>query len=123
MEMTFPHAVQSQNSVDGRNDFVAMLAAAAARQANSRTVRAVRRTAGNAAAIGDATTQRIDYFASQKAQNVAVCGAFWRQSKPEHMCEDAIYQADSGYIKDDQLKDEATGNTPMRGIEYRGRYD
>jgi hypothetical protein len=112
MEMTFPPAVPSQNSVDGRTDHIAMLAAAAARQANSRTVRAVRRTAGDATAKGDATAQRIDYFASKKAQNVPVCGAFWRQNTPGQIGEDAVYQADSGYIKDSQLKDEATGVEP-----------
>lgn len=109
MEMTFPHTALSQDSVDRKNDYVAMLAMASARQANSRTVRAVRQAANGMEASGDFITRRINFFATKDRAKVAVCGAFWQKNNAEPMCEADVYQSDSGYIKDHQLEDEATG--------------
>jgi hypothetical protein len=109
MEMTFPHESVSQNSVVRRNDHKALIAAVTARQANSRTVQLLRRIEGNTSAAGDAASQRIQYFASKNSEKLAVCGAFWRKSEAGRKCEDAIYQANSAYIKDQQIEEDATG--------------
>lgn len=109
MEMTFPHTAPRQDSVDRKNDYVAMLAMASARQANSRTVRAVRRAANGMEASGDFITRRINFFATKDRAKVAVCGAFGQKNKAEPMCEADVYQSDSGYIKDHHLQDKATG--------------
>jgi hypothetical protein len=109
MEMTFPHESVSQNSAIHRNDHKALIAAIMARQANSRTVQLLRRVDGAMSAGGDAASQRIQYFASRKSDKVAVCGAFWRENEADHKCKDAIYQANSAYIKDQQIEEDATG--------------
>lgn len=109
MEMTFPHTALSQDSVDRKNDYVAMLAMASARQANSRTVRIVRRAASGMDAGGDFITRRINFFATKDRAKVAVCGAFAQKIKAEPICEADVYQSDSAYIKDHRLEDEATG--------------
>lgn len=109
MEMTFPHESVSQNSVVRRNDHKALIAAITARQANSRTVQLLRRVGDNMSVAGDAASQRIQYFTSEKSEKVAVCGAFWRAIEPDRKCEDTIYQANSAYIKDQQIEENATG--------------
>jgi hypothetical protein len=109
MEMTFPHESVSQNSVVRRNDHKALIAAITERQANSRTVQLLRRVEGNMSVAGDSASQRIQYFASKKSEKVAVCGAFWRASETDRKCEDTIYQANSAYIKDQQIEEDATG--------------
>jgi hypothetical protein len=109
MEMTFPHHAVSKDSVSNRLDHKAMLAAAIARQANSRTVRAVRRAERDAAAGGDDVANRIHYFAHHHGQKMAVRGAFWRNVAPNPYCEPTVYQADLAYVKVDPLNLEATG--------------
>ena len=70
MEMTFPHFAPRQDS-DTRIDHKVMLAGAIARQANSRTVSAVRRAEAATQLPGDAAEQRIHYFA-QADQSLGV---------------------------------------------------
>lgn len=109
MEMTFPHHALRQDSANGRFDHKAMLAAAIARQANSRTVRALRRAERIPADDGDEVGQRIHYFAHHDEQKMAVRGAFWRDVCREAKNEAAIYQSDSVNFKDQQLDHQATG--------------
>jgi hypothetical protein len=109
MEMTFPHHALRQDSDTSRFDHKAMLAAAIARQANSRTVRALRRAERLPADDRDEVVQRIHYFSHHDGQKIAVRGAFWRDAKPNLICEQAVYQADSTNFKDQQLDQEATG--------------
>jgi hypothetical protein len=109
MEMTFPHHALRQDSVTSRIDHKAMFAVIAARQANSRTVRALRRAAHDTVANGDLVGQRIHYFACGGGGNSAVRGAFWRDMRPEPTCEHTVYQADLANIKDDTLDPEPTG--------------
>lgn len=109
MEMTFPHHAQRQDSVTSRFDHKAMLTKAIARQANSQTVRALRRAERLPADDRDEVVQRIHYFADHDGQKMAVRGAFWRDAEPEQSCEPVVYQADSANFKDQQLDQEATG--------------
>jgi hypothetical protein len=109
MEMTFPHSAMRQDSVTSRHDFKAMLAAAMARQANSRTVRALRQAEREAVSGGDNVANRIHYFANAVDQEMAIRGAFWRNVKPEPTSEPAVYQAALAYIKEQSLNPDSTG--------------
>ncbi len=108
MEMTFPHFAPRQDS-DTRIDHKVMLAGAIARQANSRTVSAVRRAEAATQLPGDAAEQRIHYFAQADQLKVAVRGAFWRDidMKPKSEC--GVYHAGSTNIKVRDLEDDGTG--------------
>lgn len=109
MEMTFPHHALRQDSVNDRFDHKAMLARAIARQANSRTVRAVRQAVVRSQVTGDEVAQRIHYFAQHDGQKMAVRGAFWRNVEPKQNCESSVYQADLANLKVREIEDEATG--------------
>lgn len=109
MEMTFPHSAMRQDSVTGRHDHKAMLAVAIARQANSRTVRALRQAEGKAVPGDDIVGDRIHYFAHAVGQEMAVRGAFWRDVTPEPTSEPAVYQAALAYIKEQSLNPDSTG--------------
>ena len=110
MEMTFPHKAVSRDSAEGRKDHKAILAAVIARQANSRTVRAVRRAELGMSAAGDNVDNRIHYFAGHAPNRMAVRGAFWRDIEVKPKAESGVYQAGSMYIKDPDLEGQvATG--------------
>lgn len=109
MEMAFPHKAVSRDSVEGRKDHKAILAAVIARQANSRTVRAVRRAELGMLAAGDNVDNRIHYFAGHAPKKMAVRGAFWRNIEVKPKSESGVYQAGSMYFKDLDLEDQATG--------------
>lgn len=108
MEMTFPHFAVRHDS-GTRPELDDMLAVVAARQANSRTVRAVRLAETDVQARGDSAEQRIHYFARLGPPKMAVRGAFWRDTKPEPISEQAVYQAGSTNIKVNELQDYGTG--------------
>ena len=109
MEMTFPHSAVRQDSVMGRIDHKAMLAIVMSRQANSRTVHALRQAENNKRAAGDNAEQRIHYFASHNSQEMATCGAFWGNAITEPKFELAVNQAGSTIIKDHGLDNGVTG--------------
>lgn len=109
MEMTFPHEAMRQDSVSGRFDHKAMLAAVIARQANSRTVRALRRAENQTVPGLDEVANRIHYFARHDGSKLAVRGAFWRDVAPEPNTEPTVYQSALAYVKDQTLDSEATG--------------
>ena len=108
MEMTFPHFAARQDSA-GQVGLETLLASVIARQANSQTVRAVRRAETAALAYGDDGEQRIHYFAQYGVRKTAVRGAFWRDEKSEPSSEQAVYQAGSMNIKVRDLEDDGTG--------------
>ena len=108
MEMTFPHFALRQDSV-GQTQLDAMLATVIARQADSRTVRTMRRAESAALVDGDPAEQRIHYFAHKTAQKMAVRGPFWRDAKREPTSEQAVYQAGSMNIKVLELEQYGTG--------------
>lgn len=107
--MTFPHHALRQESVNSRFGHQAMLATAIARQANSRTVRAMRRAERIEFVPGDEVAQRIYYFAHRNEQKMAVRGAFWKNVEPKSNCESSVYQADLANLKVRDLEVEATG--------------
>jgi hypothetical protein len=109
MEMTFPHFAPRQESV-GSVGLDALLATVIARQANSRTVRTMRRAESTAHAAGDPAEQRIHFFAHKEAQKMAIRGAFWRDEKAEPTSERAVYQAGSNNIKVRDLEPHGTGD-------------
>lgn len=108
MEMTFPHfAVRHDSGTrPGLDD---MLAVVVARQANSRTVRAVRLAETADCVGGNSAEQRICYFAQTGSPKTAVRGAFWRHIKPGPMSEQTVYQAGSTNIKVNELNEYGTG--------------
>jgi hypothetical protein len=108
MEMTFPHFVLRQDSVSPTR-LDAMLATVIARQANSRTVRTMRRAERAMLTECDPAEQRIHYFAHNEAQKIAVYGPFWRNNKWEPTSEQAVYQAGSMNIKVLELEQYGTG--------------
>lgn len=108
MEMTFPHFARRQDSVS-QTRLDAILATVIARQANSGTVRSMRRAESSALAKGDPGEQRIHYFAHKGVQKMVVRGAFWRDTKREPTSEQAVYQAGSMNIKVLELEEYGTG--------------
>jgi hypothetical protein len=108
MEMTFPHFAPRQDS-DSWIDHKAMLATAIARQANSRTVHAVRRAEAAAQIVGDNAEQRMHYFAHADLRKVSVRGAFWRNVDVKPKSEADVYHAGSTNIKVRDLEDVGTG--------------
>ena len=109
MEMTFPHKAARQDSVIGRIDHNAMFAAVMSRQANSRTVRALRQAEHTQLVPGDNAEQRIHYFANHTCQKTAACGAFWGNARTKQNFESSVNQADSTNIKDHELNNGMTG--------------
>ncbi len=108
MEMTFPHFAQRQDSV-GPVRLDVLLAVTIARQSRSQTVRTLRRAETALRLEGDYTEQRIHYFAQRGSQKTAVRGAFWRDTMPNLIAEQAVYQAGSTNIKVRDLKNDGAG--------------
>jgi hypothetical protein len=108
MEMTFPHFAQRQDSV-GPVRLDLLLAATIARQSRSQTVRTLRRAETALRLEGDYTEQRIHYFAQSGSQKTAARGAFWRDTMPNMIAEQAVYHAGSTNIKVRDLKNDGTG--------------
>lgn len=108
MEMTFPHFAARQNSAV-RVGLDRMLATVLARQANSQTVRAMRRAEMAGQSEGDPAELRVHYFARRGPGNTKVRGAFWRNVMPKQSSERAVYQAGSTNIKVRELENDGTG--------------
>lgn len=109
MEMTFPHHALRQDSVGEPKDYRTLLGVAIARQANSRTVRALRQAESASLLQGDDVNQRMHYFADQDGRKMAVRGAFWRNAEVKRNRELDVYQAGSMNIKVQPLEDQSTG--------------
>ncbi|MBL0925697.1 MAG: hypothetical protein IBJ12_14685 [Sphingomonadaceae bacterium] len=109
MEMTFPHQALRQDSVSHRFDHKAIIAVAMKRQANSRTVRALRRAEFGVPANRDQMGQRIHYFGCGNGSEAKVSGAFWSDGSAEPTCERTVYQAALVNVKDDRVDRRATG--------------
>lgn len=107
MEMTFPHLAMRQNAPDRRHTHDAIVATIVARQANSRTARAMlmagRATIKSTAPLDDAVDQRIHYFGSHPVYGEAPCGSFVNtqpvSATTENRAEFNVYQIDSANIK------------------------
>ncbi|MGB5077115.1 MAG: hypothetical protein WBO17_06520 [Sphingorhabdus sp.] len=109
MEMTFPHSVACQHSVNGRVDHRTLLAAARARQVSSQTVRLLRRAETTNRNPAEDAAERLHYFAHTNCPKTAARGAFWRDSGLEQKLESAVNQAGSTNIKDQGTKYDPTG--------------
>jgi hypothetical protein len=109
MEMTFPHHLLRQGSTGSRLGHRSILSVAAARQANSQTVRVLRQAAQLPSAEDSDDVERIHYFARYSDRKIAVRGAFWKEHGRKAICEPTIYQAASMNIKQHHLDHEATG--------------
>lgn len=115
MEMTFPHPV-SRTGDATRQGHQAMLAAAIARQANSRTARAVSlasRRGGIGDSSGDAIEQRIHYFGSHHLGISAPSGPFGATRRTQETSqvkyENGVYQDASRNSKAPDINGERTG--------------
>jgi hypothetical protein len=109
MEMTFPHHALRQDSVGGPKDYRTLLAVVIARQANSRTVHALRQAESASSSTSDAVDQRMHYFSGQDGQKVTVRGAFLRGAAAKPNTELDVYQAGSRNIKVQPLENQSTG--------------
>lgn len=116
MEMTFPHSVAHRDVADSPQNHREMLAAAIARQANSRTARAVMLAArenDQSESFVDDIKQRILYFGAHKCPATEPSGPFWaaRGTKNTVQTEDEsnVYQDASKYFKAHALESVGTG--------------
>ncbi|MES2781829.1 MAG: hypothetical protein V4657_03460 [Pseudomonadota bacterium] len=109
MEMNFPHQAlrkKAENSADGHDS---VLDVVQARQAKSRTVRALRRAKCGSMPDGDDLAARIHYFAAEPDTEIAVRGSFWQKTETAKMDEEPVYQSASANIKDQLLSPAGTG--------------
>lgn len=109
MEMSFPHNALRKNTEITADRTESVLDAARARQAKSRTVRALRRAEGGTDATRDDLAARIQCFAAEPDAEIAVRGSFWKKTETIKMNEDPVYQSASANIKDPMLSPSGTG--------------
>ena len=109
MEMSFPHHALRKFAETTSDSRGSVLDAARARQAKSRTVRALHRAEHGNAADGDELAARIHCFAAEPDAEIAVRVSFWQETEGEKMDEDSVYQAASANIKDQPLSPSETG--------------
>lgn len=109
MEMSFPHHALRKCAKTATIGDESVLAVARARQAKSRTVRALRRAQLGDVADCDDLAARIHYFAAEPDAEMAVRGAFWQKTEPAKTDEDSFYQSDSANIKVKPLSPSGTG--------------
>ena len=116
MEMTFPHQMVRQETVNGRQSCQAMLATVIARQANSRTARAVvlaTRKSNECESTGDAIDERIHYFSSHTYRKSGPSGAFWATRRAPDTAqsknESSVYQDASMNSKAHAVNGDGTG--------------
>lgn len=117
--MNFPHSSYARPAVHNRTDHKALLAAAIARQANGRTVRAMIMSARNRrhdlAGASDVMGQRIHYFSShnsghssQGAAEEQPFGSFFPQNSGDAggniKSEDDVYQSGSVNLKEQPIE-------------------
>ena len=109
MEMSFPHhALRKTSDIQGDSPD-SVLDAVRARQAKSRTVRALRRAEGTNVKERDDLAARIHCFAAEPDAEIAVRGSFWQKAEAAKMNEEAVYQSASANIKDQMLSPSRTG--------------
>jgi hypothetical protein len=108
MEMTFPHFAVRQDS-DSMAAFASMAALLVAQQANSPTVRQLRRAEQFNVAGNDDMARRIAYFAWPNAKRTALRGAFWRIASANPNDEYGVYQGGLGNVKFLNLNDDGAG--------------
>lgn len=121
MEMTFPSLGAHRDKVNRLGDHRAILAAAGARQAKSRTVRMVRQAEQATLPTGNEAEQRINYFADNAAPEMAVRGAFWRDTQMSEQTEPGVYQSGLVNFKDLCLEPKPTGEQTTLAGQGRSR--
>jgi hypothetical protein len=109
MEMSFPHQALRKHAESSVESHESVLDAARARQAKSRTVRALRRAEHGNTAEGDNLAGRIHCFAVEPDPEIAVRGSFWQKTETAKMNEEPVYQSASVNIKDQMLSPSGTG--------------
>ena len=124
MEMSFPHHALrtfAETTSDSRRS---VLDAARARQAKSRTVRALNRAENGNAADADDLAARIHCFVADPDADIAVRGAFWQKPETAKMNEDPVYQSGSVNIKYDPLSAFGTGtDSNLAGHGAKNNHD
>lgn len=110
MEMNFPHNAQRKYAETTTSSYGSVLDAARARQAKSRTVRALRNAEHGHIADGDDLVARIQCFAAEPDAEVAVRGSFWQKTETSRMDEQPVYQSASANSKEQLCIPTATGN-------------
>jgi hypothetical protein len=109
MEMSFPHHALRKCTKTATTSDESVLDAARARQAKSRTVRAMRHAEHGQVVDPDDLVARIHCFASEPDAETTVRGSFWQNTEAAKMDEDAVYQSDSANIKVQPLSPSGTG--------------
>lgn len=109
MEMNFPHFALRQEPDSNRVDLKAVLDAARLRQANSRTVKALRQAEEGNLEDPDDLAARIHYFALESQADMPVRGSFWQKADAEKLNEETVYQAALANVKDQALSTIETG--------------
>ena len=80
MDMNFPHRALRQSAEPVTGNAETVLDAARARQANSRTVRALRRAEHGNTVESDDLAARIHCFTAEPSAEIAVRGSFWEKA-------------------------------------------
>lgn len=111
MEMNFPHRALRKSAETATAYAETVLDAARARQAKSRTARALRRAKQGSITGGDDLAARIHCFAAEPDPDIAVRGSFWQKTEIAKMHEQPVYQSASANIKDETLSPSVTGKT------------
>ena len=120
MEMNFPHRAMSTHPDLSEENRESVLEAARARQAKSRTVRAMRLAAHGNINDGGGLAARIQCFAAEPNPDIEVRGSFWQKTAPAEMNEDPIYHSTSANNKNHILPLSRTGpelNLKAHGAE------
>ena len=115
--MTFPQLATRQKAIDREHDHDAIVATVMARQAESKTARAMvmarLSTARPSEPSNDVVRQRIHYFGSSPVDGEAPCGSFLciqrTKTDTDTKSESSVYQNDSTNIKAHDLQTRSTG--------------
>lgn len=107
--MSFPHHALRKFAESPSDSRRSVLDAARARQAKSRTVRALNQAEHGNTTDGDDLAARIQCFSAEPDADIAVRGAFWQKEETTNMHEDPVYQSGSVNIKHDPLSAFGTG--------------
>ena len=120
METNFPHRAMSTPPDLSKESSGSVLEAARARQAKSRTVRAMRLAAHGNINDGGGLAAPIQCFAAEPNPDIEVRGSFWQKTAPAEMNEDPIYHSTSANNKNHNLSPSRTGpelNLKAHGAE------
>lgn len=106
MEMNFPHRPVRESSVETRDS---VMDAARARQANSKTVRLLRRAKQGTSSKNDDLADRIHCFVAEPDAEITIRGSFWEKTDTAKKDEPPLYHSGSANLKDKTLSPSGTG--------------